>query len=57
MEAITPEAKQIDLTDYEGKAILVSFRQIDDEWIWAAAVTDVADPIVSKIVREVFKIQ
>jgi hypothetical protein len=57
MEAITPEAKQIDLTDYEGKAILVSFRQIDDEWIWAAAITDVADPILTKVIKKVFEIQ
>jgi hypothetical protein len=57
VEAITPEAKQIDLTDYEGKAILVSFQQIDDEWIWAAAITDVADPILTKVIKKVFEIQ
>ena len=57
MEAITPEAKQIDLTDYEGKAILVSFRQIDEEWIWAAAITDAADPILTKVIKKVYEIQ
>jgi hypothetical protein len=57
MEAITPDAKQIDLTDYEGKAILVSFRQIDDEWVYAAAITDVADPILTKVIKKVFEIQ
>jgi hypothetical protein len=56
MEAISPEAKLINLTEYEGKAILVSYHHIDDEWIWAAAITDIADPIVTKVVKELFKI-
>jgi hypothetical protein len=57
MEAITPDAKLIDLTEYEGKAILVSFRSIDDEWVYAAAITDIADPIITKVVKKVFKFQ
>ena len=57
VEAITPEAKQIDITEYEGKAILVSYEQIDDEWIWAAAITDIADPILTKVIKKVFEIK
>jgi hypothetical protein len=43
MEAITPEAKQIDLTKYEGKKIKVSYRHSDDKWLYAAHITDARD--------------
>lgn len=43
MEAITPEAKLIDLTQYEEKKITVSYQHSDDKWLYAAKITDVHD--------------
>lgn len=55
VEATTPESGLINLTQYEGKAILVSSPQIsDNEWLFGATIIDIADPIVTKLVKEVF---
>ena len=57
VEAVTPQSGLINLTQYEGKAILVSFPQIsDNEWIFGATIIDIADPIVTKLVKKVFNL-
>ena len=57
VEATTPESGLINLTQYEGKAILVSSPQIsDNEWIFGATIIDIADPIVTKLVKKVFNL-
>jgi hypothetical protein len=57
VEATTPESGLINLTQYEGKAILVSSPQIsDNEWLFGATIIDIADPIVTKLVKEVFNL-
>ena len=58
VDAVTPESGLINLTQYEGKAILVSSPQIsDNDWIFGATIIDIADPIVTKLVKEVFKLK
>lgn len=57
VEATTPESGLINLTQYEGKAILVSSPQIsDNEWLFGATIIDIADPIVTKLVKDVFNL-
>ena len=57
VEAVTPQSGLINLTQYEGKAILVSSPQIsDNEWIFGATIIDIADPIVTKLVKKVFNL-
>ena len=52
VEAPTPESGLINLTQYEGKAILVSSPQLsENEWIFGATIIDIADPIVTKLVK------
>ncbi len=58
VEAVTPESGLINLTLYEGSAILVSSPQkSDNEWIFGATIIDIADPIVTKLVKEVFNLK
>lgn len=57
VEATTPESGLINLTQYEGKAVLVSAQQTsDDEWIWGATIIDTAEPIVTKLIKKVFNL-
>lgn len=57
VDATTPESGLINITQYEGKAILVSSPQIsDNEWLFGATIIDIADPIVTKLVKEVFNL-
>lgn len=57
MEAVTPESGLVNLTQYEGKAILVSSPHNDNEWIFDPTIIDIADPIVTKLVEEVFHLK
>jgi hypothetical protein len=58
VEATTPDSGLINLTQYEGKAILVSSQSIlDNEWIFGATIIDIADPIVTKLVKEVYNLE
>ncbi len=52
-EAIAPEAGELDLTDYEGRAIMVRGRN-GGGWIYSAAVVDSAGPILTTVVKRVF---
>ena len=57
MEAVTPESGLVNLTQYEGKAILVSSPHVDNEWIFDPTIIDIADPIVTKLVEKVFHLK
>ena len=56
VEARTPESGVINLMQYEGKAILVFSQQVDDEWIWGTTIIDIADPLVTKLVKETYNL-
>ena len=52
-EARPPESGELNLTEYEGKAIMVT-GYIDSSWVYEAFVEDVAGPILTAVVRKVF---
>lgn len=52
-EAIAPEAGELDLTDYEGKAIMVRGHDAGG-WIYSATVVDHAGPILTAVVERLF---
>jgi hypothetical protein len=56
-QAMSPEAGLLNLTQYEGKAIMVSTQRADGEWVWDANITEVASPILIKVVNKVFNLQ
>lgn len=49
----SPESDEIDLTQYEGKAIMVEGTP-SGEWIFDAEVVDVAGAILTEVVKKVF---
>lgn len=51
--AMAPEAREIVLRDYEGKAIMIKGRENGD-WIYSAAIIDHGGPILSALVQKVF---
>jgi hypothetical protein len=51
--AMAPEAHELDLRDYEGKAILVE-GHVDGGWIYDARIVDCAGDILTAVVRKVF---
>lgn len=52
-EARSEDSAEIDLTEYEGKAIIVRGHQ-SGEWIYSAEVTDQAGPILAAVVQKLF---
>jgi hypothetical protein len=52
-EARPPESGELNLTEYEGKAIMVA-GYIDSSWIYEAAVIDQAGAILTAVVQKVF---
>lgn len=52
-EAIAPEAGELDLTRYEGSAIMVHGRDAGG-WIYSATVVDAAGPILTAVAQQVF---
>lgn len=52
-EARPPQSGELDLTEYEGKVIMVS-GHLDSGWIYSATVIDQAGPILTVVVLEVF---
>ena len=52
-EAVPPESGELDLTEYEGRAIAVQGHGSD--WIYSAAVIDSGGPIATALVREVLE--
>jgi hypothetical protein len=54
-EARSLESGQINLTQYEGKALLVFTPQPSEgEWIYAANITDIGTPITTQIVKKIY---
>lgn len=51
--AQTPESAELDLAEYEGKAIMVRGHGGGD-WIYSAEVIDQAGPILTAVVRKAF---
>jgi hypothetical protein len=52
-QAQSPDSAEIDLTDYEGQAIMVRGREAG-EWIYSAEVIDQVGPILSAVVEKLF---
>lgn len=53
-EAILPEAKEIHLKEYEGKAIMIQ-GIVDSGWVYTAQVIDHGGPILTALVKKVFQ--
>ncbi len=51
MESMAPEARKLNLTEYEGKAIAVQGHNQGDV-IYEASIIDVAGPIVTVLVKQ-----
>lgn len=51
--AQSPQSAELDLTDYEGQAVMVHGRNAGG-WIYSAAVIDQAGPILTAVVQQVF---
>lgn len=56
-EARNPEAGIIDLHQYEGQALLVSYQHLDKEIIWGANIVDAAGPILTIMVKKSFGLE
>jgi hypothetical protein len=52
--AVPPESGELDLSEYEGKAIMVRGHGGGGGWIYSAEVIDVAGPILTALVQQVF---
>jgi hypothetical protein len=52
-ESVPPETAELDLSVYEGKAIMVRGHD-GGGWIYSAVVIDQAGPILTAVVRKVF---
>lgn len=52
-ESIPPESRELDLSEYEGEAIMVSGHDGGD-WVYAASIVDHAGPLLTAVVRQVF---
>jgi hypothetical protein len=52
-EAVPPESAELDLTGYEGQAIMVCGYD-GGGWIYAARVVDQAGPILTAVVQQAF---
>ncbi len=56
-DAIDPRAELIDLSKYEGKAILISCQRNDGSFLWGSNVVDTAGPILTAVVKKVFDLK
>lgn len=56
-EPRSPEAGIIDLHQYEGQVVLISYQQADEEIVWGAAKVDVAGPILTIMVKNSFGLE
>jgi len=52
-ESVPPESKELDLTEYEGSAVMVRGHD-SGGWIYSAEVIDQAGPILTAVVQQVF---
>ena len=51
-----PESEEIDLSSYEGKALMVQGEESSD-WLYSAEVIDEAGPILTALVRRMFDVE
>lgn len=52
-EAVPPETREIDLTQHDGNALMVS-GHYGGGWIYAAHIVEEAGPILTAVVKQVF---
>ncbi len=53
-QAQSPESAEIDLTEYEGKVIVVQGRDAGGNWIFSAEIIDHGGPILAAMVQKLF---
>ncbi|MCI5209768.1 MAG: hypothetical protein D3910_13465 [Candidatus Electrothrix sp. ATG2] len=51
--SVPPDVRKIDLTPYEGQALMVRGHN-DSGWIYSAKVIDQAKPILTAVVKQLF---
>jgi hypothetical protein len=56
-EASSPELGQINITEYEGKSILVATEQAGPTWFWGSEIIDIGTPIISELIKKVYEFQ
>jgi len=56
-EARNPEAGIIDLHQYDGQIVLISYQQADEGIVWGADIVDVAGPILTIMVKKSFGLE
>ena len=56
-EARNPESGIIELHQYEGQILLISYQQSDEEIVWGADIVDVVGPISTIMVKESFGLE
>lgn len=52
-EPVPPETKELDLTEYEGSALMVGGHD-GGGWIYSAHIVEAAGPILTMVVKQVF---
>ena len=55
MDSRSPEDGLVDLSEYEGKAIMATCEKRDSPWLYNAGISDVAGPILSILVAKFFE--
>jgi hypothetical protein len=56
-EAVDPHAKLVDLSKYEGKAILIKCQTNDGSFLWGSNVVSTAGPILTATFKKVFDLK
>ena len=56
-EAVDPYAKLVNLSKYEGKAILIRCQTNDGSFLWGSNVVSTAGPILTAIFKKVFDLK
>jgi hypothetical protein len=56
-ETVDPQAKLVDLSKYEGKAILIRCQTNDGSFLWGSNVVSTAGPILTAIFKKVFDLK
>ena len=56
-EAVDPHAKLVDLSKYEGKAILIRCQTNDGSFLWGSNVVSTAGPILTALFKKVFELK
>ena len=56
-EAVDPHAKLVNLSKYEGKAILIRCQTNDGTFLWGSNVASTAGPILTIVIKKVFDLK